>query len=88
MNAYCDNYSTCNGVVLDWSNDRPSDDALRARGWRAWSGQSLTGQPLRVVLCNRCCQSHRPVPAQVLEGQDGLFEAPLPGEPSPGKVES
>jgi hypothetical protein len=73
VNRYCDNYKTCNGVVLDWSNDQPSDDMLRARGWRAWHGESMTGLPMTVVLCNRCVASHRPIPAEVLEGQEELF---------------
>jgi hypothetical protein len=74
MNVYCDNYKTCNGVVMDWSNDRPSDDMLRARGWRSWQGESLTGAPLVVLLCNKCVKSTRPVPAEVLEGQQELFD--------------
>lgn len=73
MNVYCDNYATCQGVVMDWSNDRPTDDMLRARGWRVWQGESLTGAPLAVCLCNRCVASTRPVRAEVLEGQEELF---------------
>lgn len=73
-NVYCDNYKTCNGVVMDWSAHRPSDDHLRVRGWRVWSGSSLTGKRLDVVLCPRCVQSHplRPI-SEVLEGQEVLF---------------
>lgn len=73
MNRYCDNYATCNSVVLDWSNDQPTDDMLRVRGWRVWTGESMTGVPLSVVLCDRCVKSNRLVPAEVLEGQEELF---------------
>jgi hypothetical protein len=73
VNAYCTNYATCHGVVLDWSYDYPSDDMLRARGWRVWRGESLTGLPLDVKYCNKCVKSNRPIPAEVLEGQEELF---------------
>jgi len=73
MNVYCSNYAICNGSVLDWSNDYPSDDMLRARGWRVWKGESLSGLPLDVKLCNKCVKSTRPIPAEVLEGQEELF---------------
>lgn len=72
-NVYCDNYKTCNGVVLDWSPHRPSDDHLRVRGWRTWKGPSLTGQELDVTLCPRCVQSHPLRAPMVLEGQEVLF---------------
>jgi len=73
MNAYCTNYATWHGVVLDWSYDYPSDDMLRVRGWRVWRGESLTGLPLDVKYCNKCVKSNRPIPAEVLEGQEELF---------------
>lgn len=73
MNVYCNNYATCNSVILDWSKDRPTDDMLRARGWRTWNGLSMTGAPLDVILCEKCCSSTRPKPTQVLEGQEELF---------------
>ena len=76
MNVYCDNYKTCNGVVLDWSAHRPSDDHLRVRGWRAWKGTSLTGKPLDVTLCPRCVQSHVMRAPEVLDGQEELFGNP------------
>ncbi len=73
MNVYCDNYATCNGVVLDWSNDHPTDDMLRVRGWRVWRGDSMTGVPLDVKLCDKCVKSSRLIKAEVLEGQEELF---------------
>lgn len=73
MNRYCDKYAECNSVYLDWSNDLPSDDALRVRGWRVWAGLSLTGQPLSVCLCDKCCKSSRMTKVEVLEGQEELF---------------
>ena len=73
MNVYCTNYATCNSAVLDWSDDYPSDDMLRVRGWRVWRGESLTGLPLDVKYCNKCVKSNRPIPAEVLEGQEELF---------------
>jgi hypothetical protein len=73
VNVYCDNYATCNGVFLDWSNDYPSDLMLRVRGWRVWRGDSMTGVPLDVKLCDRCVKSSRLIRAEVLEGQEELF---------------
>jgi hypothetical protein len=73
MNVYCDNYATCNGAVLDWSNDYPSDDMLRVRGWAVFRGESMTGKHLDVRLCSKCTASHRPTRAEVLEGQEELF---------------
>jgi hypothetical protein len=73
VNVYCDNYATCNGAVLDWSLDGPSDDMLRVRGWRRWRGESLTGMPLDVTLCGKCVKSTRMAPTEILEGQEELF---------------
>jgi hypothetical protein len=73
VNTYCDRYATCNSVIIDHSHDQPTVDMLRVRGWRVWAGMSLTGAALKVTLCDKCVKSTRMQPAEVLEGQMGLF---------------
>jgi hypothetical protein len=75
MNVYCDNYKTCNQVIMDWSKDRPSDDRIRAAGWRTYSGQNLSGDKhLEAVLCGQCAGNQkREAAPKVLAGQEELF---------------
>ncbi len=75
MNAYCDNYSRCNSVMLDWSPEPIPQDRLRAAGWHVYRGDNFTGQKLlEVALCPKCVgNGPREKPPVVLEGQEELF---------------
>lgn len=84
MNLYCDNYATCRSVVMARDCSAATEQIARARNWRVFYGDSMTGHPLRVVLCTSCSRLPRPpAPLPVLEGQEALF--PPPGDP--GTVE-
>lgn len=76
MNIYCDNYSTCNSMVLDQGSVAKTVARARARGWHLFVGPSLTGKKLDVVLCDGCVGTSRsrgPAPPKQLEGQEHLF---------------
>lgn len=72
---YCDRYSWCNSTYV--TRDRPADtdSGARARGWHIWDGMTQGGRQTRVVLCNKCVESHRrtlrPAPP-VLPGDESL----------------
>jgi hypothetical protein len=84
MNVYCDNYSVCNAILVDRNLEH-----AHAKGWHVWTGETLGGTPMTVILCPRCSASRRrdlpPAPGR-LEGQLELFEDPGPAglHPTPG----
>lgn len=76
MNINCDNYSDCNSMVLDQGSVAATVAKARARGWHLFTGPSLTGKPLDVVLCDRCVGTPRsrvPEPIKNFPEQEYLF---------------
>jgi hypothetical protein len=77
-NLYCDNYSTCNSVVLSLKTPEATETKARVRGWHIFDGTTLGGRPHRGVLCPRCVGPSRPPVgslSKVLPGQEELFAA-------------
>lgn len=70
----CDRYQTCGQEAVDRGGGTLSDEQLRIRGWRVWSGTDHLGRLHAVVLCEKCGGStKRPPLGAPLEGQEELF---------------
>jgi hypothetical protein len=86
MNIYCDNYSQCNGMLMDRGSAEDNAQYARAKGWHIWTGKTLAGKEHSVTLCARCVDSKRrnltPAPER-LEGQLDLFELVVHVGPAP-----
>jgi hypothetical protein len=86
MNIYCDNYSVCNGMLLDQGSPQRNAQHARAKGWHLWAGTTITGKKSSVTLCSRCVDSKRrdlsPAPER-LPGQLDLFELVVRVGPAP-----
>ena len=77
MNIYCDNYSACNGMLLDQGDDGKNETYARAKGWHIFHGINMGGSIHEGVLCTKCVGAHRRAlspPPPLLPGQIELFE--------------
>lgn len=71
VNLYCDNYRTCNSMVLDQGSVTATVARARARGWHLYQGASLTQKDLNQALCEGCVGTSRKVSKP---------QGPLPGQ--------
>lgn len=71
MNLYCDNYATCNKVMMDRGTPWRTNFAAMIRGWYLYRGQSEGGKLLNITLCPTCYGKvpRRLDPNVPLEGQ-------------------
>lgn len=76
MNLYCQNYATCNGMLVDRGDPNLNETHARAKGWHIYHGHSMSGTVHDGVLCPRCADSRRrslaPAPP-VQQGQQELW---------------
>ena len=60
MSLYCDNYATCNEVLINYSDSMKMEEhRARIKGWRVWEGDTMGGKHTRVVLGPHCVGAHR-----------------------------
>jgi hypothetical protein len=75
-NLYCDNYKTCNSVILDRGLMEDTEARARAKGWHIFHGLDHGGKTHDAVLCVHCVNTRRiamnPAPP-ALRGQQELF---------------
>lgn len=85
MNLYCDNYSTCNGYLVDQGSSEANEARARAKGWHIFHGVTMGGDPHHGALCGSCAGSHRRKlsPAKpLLPGQQELIEIVVTVDPA------
>jgi hypothetical protein len=71
----CDNQPRCK-ESLPWQATQEATYArARARGWRVWSGTTMSGDQAQMRLCPRCVGKH------------ARGERVPPGRPMPGQQE-
>lgn len=61
------------GALLTSANDQLVKMRARARRWKVFTGVSVTGAPIDVVMCDKCCRAPFERPTVVLEGQIPLW---------------
>ena len=61
------------GTILTSANDELVLMRARARRWKVFTGVSLTGAPIEVVMCNKCCLAPLERAPVVLKGQIPLW---------------
>lgn len=88
-NLYCDNYSQCNGMMLDRGSELTNESHARAKGWHIYHGVTMGGSVHDGLLCPACVDSKRrrlnPAPP-LLPGQRELFEIEVIVDPEAGPV--
>jgi len=81
MNIICDNYSVCNSILFD-----KTEEQARVKGWHIWTGFTIGGKKATRTLCARCVDSKRrdlaPSP-EAYDGQLNLFELRVIVGPEP-----
>src|SRR5262245_63412746 len=84
MTLYCDNYASCNSLIMDQGGIERMQLVARTKGWHLYEGETLLGKHAKVVLCRRCVDGRRrdlpPAPPH-LQGQ---LELELEYEKGPG----
>lgn len=75
-NLYCDNYRTCNGIMMAQGSEYQTESMARAKGWHIYKGVTIGGEEHVALLCGACASPHRRLPKApaVLPGQQELIE--------------
>ena len=88
-NLYCNNYATCNGMMLDRGDDHVNESHARAKGWHIFHGFNMGGSIHEGVLCPICVGAHRrrlsPAPP-LLPGQQELISIEVIVDPEAGSL--
>ena len=84
MNLYCDNYATCNQVVIARGEAGETVQLARAKGWHLYAGFTLGGKYIDIKLCPACIGTPRSKLSAAPAHLDGQLEMDLGGSDEQG----